>query len=76
MHNSQMSIIRGERILVIIGKIKVTGSYTNTIDLIHCAKITTYWNKQGHFPADQNYNIYQDATKHAPDLVNFDKKSR
>ena len=58
MHNSHMSISRCKGFAVIIGKMKVTGSYMDIIhNLIHGAKIMTYWNEQGRFPVDQNSNI-------------------
>ena len=33
-----------------------------------------YWNKKGHFPADQNQNIDWDIVKLAQNLLTFDRK--
>ena len=69
-----VSFSEAERVSILINKIKVTGSYINTIhDLIQGEKLLKYWNRQDRFPATENENIDWDVVKHARASLPFDR---
>ena len=71
-----MSFGGAERTLIIINKVKVTGSFINKIyDIILGSKLLQYRNQQGRLRAGENATIDWDVVKYARNSLPFDRQT-